>query len=148
MIVTATRISTKCMTLTNWDYYQTKALYYNSKTICNTWLMENAVSIWCTQRRYKTHKTTRVLSNQLILEQINDDSTHYSDYLCNNPQGTKEGALFTNWSAQVVQRWRLACVISRCPTNPRRHCCRRWGSWRYKTSPHVWLWGGASTVQD
>jgi hypothetical protein len=38
----------------------------------------------------KHTETTRVLSNQLILEQINHHSVHHSDYLSNNPHRTTE----------------------------------------------------------
>jgi hypothetical protein len=44
----------------------------------------------------KHTETTIVLSNQLILEQINHHSVRHSDYLSNNPQGTTESGILTN----------------------------------------------------
>jgi hypothetical protein len=47
-------------------------------------------------REIRHTETTRVLSNQLILEQINHHRNHHLDYLSNNPHESIESGVLTN----------------------------------------------------
>jgi hypothetical protein len=111
--------------------------------------MTNAISIWCIHRRDKTHETIRELSNQSIKNKLTIIAfVIQTTYAIIHKEQQREHYL----QIEACKSFRdegQARLISRCPRNPRRRHCRRWGRQRYKTSPHrsVWPCGWASSVQ-
>jgi hypothetical protein len=57
---------------------------------------KSSINFGAYTREIKHTQTTRVLSNQLILEQINHHRIRHSDYFSNNPQETIESGILTN----------------------------------------------------
>jgi hypothetical protein len=57
---------------------------------------KNTLNFGAYTREIKHTETTRVLSNQLILEQINHHIIHHSDYLSNNPHESIESGVLTD----------------------------------------------------